>query len=89
MSATRISHLLSRRPQRSWRYTPVYNLREGAERATLRTAVQRIVDTVDSEFKGVTFGGGVGRIVEDEKKLSVFFRWLSVEVRPLYSDFRL
>lgn len=58
----------------------VWSLNENTERTEFRAGVQGLMDTIYSELKEEVYGGTVGDIVEDQKKLSVILGWQSVEV---------
>ena len=63
-----------------------WTLHEGADRAVVRAKLQNLLDTARSELVGEFIAGGVGDVVEDERKFSVVIGWHSLEVRHLDPD---
>lgn len=64
----------------------VWSLREGMDRDVYQATEKRLVDTFYSDLADEFLGGGLGEIVEDQRKFSVILGWYSVEVRVVVSD---
>ena len=60
----------------------VWTLAPDTDRVAFHARASELVRTIYTEMPEEVLGGGLGDVVEDERRLSAILGWYSVEVRP-------